>query len=105
MKETFEQALFDLGTDFPAYFWGDLDWSGMRILAAMRGTFQELQAWQPGYAEMLASLRAGSGHSPEAAQKRGQRPLKTTGCAYADEQLLPELRAQAKFVDQELFAF
>ena len=39
------------------------------------------------------------------ADKRGQRPIASSGCAYADDQLLPELRVQDRFVDQEIFTF
>lgn len=27
------------------YFWGDLDWGGRRIMAAMRGSFAGLSGW------------------------------------------------------------
>lgn len=101
--EYFESWLFAKNITLPVYFWGDLDWSGMRILTAMQNNFPEMQAWQPGYSPMLESLLKGDGHSPEAADKRGQRPLEAVGCAYADSELLPALRTQGKFVDQEQF--
>lgn len=104
-KDVFESWLFDGKPETPAFFWGDLDWSGMRILAAMRSTFPSLGAWQPGYAPMLAHLVAGQGHSPEAADKKGQRALQASGCPFADAHLLPELFRQERFVDQELFTF
>jgi hypothetical protein len=88
----------------PAYFWGDLDHAGMRILTAMRMSFPELSAWQPGYAPMLDKLLAGEGHSPDAADKQGQRPISATGCKYADSQLLPVLQDKCAFVDQETCA-
>ena len=103
-REAFESWLFDRNVNVPVHFWGDLDWSGMRILLAMRGSIPELGAWQPGYAPMLDNLKAGQGHSPEAAEKRGQQPVDATGCAYADAELLPEMRSQGRFIDQELFA-
>lgn len=99
----FGSWLFSKNIAIPVWFWGDLDWSGMRILAAMRSNFPEMQAWQPGYVPMLQSLLEGHGHSPEAADKRGQRPLETVACTYADNQLLTALKAQGKFVDQEKF--
>jgi hypothetical protein len=99
----FESWLFSKNIVLPVHFWGDLDWSGMRILAAMRKNFPEMQAWEPGYSPMLKSLLQGHGHSPEAADKRGQKPLDATDCAYADSHLLTALRAQDKFVDQEQF--
>ena len=102
--KNFENWLFNGVVELPAYFWGDLDWSGMRILKAMRSSFSELGAWQTGYAPMLANLQGGHGHSPEAADKRGQRPIGSTGCVYADSLLLPELVRLNCFVDQETFS-
>lgn len=101
--EYFESCLFAKNIVLPVFFWGDLDWSGMRILTAMRNNFPEMQAWRPGYAPMLESLLEGNGHSPEAADKRGQRPVEVVGCSYADSELLPALTVQGKFVDQEQF--
>jgi len=100
----FESWLIAKNIVLPVHFWGDLDWSGMRILAAMRNNFSDMQAWQPGYSPMLDSLLEGHGHSPEAADKRGQRPLEVVGCPYADSQLLTALKTQGKFVDQEQFS-
>jgi hypothetical protein len=87
----------------PVSFWGDLDWSGMRILAAMRNNFPGMRAWEPGYQPMLQSLMAGQGHSPEASDKKGQRPMVVFGCPYADAHLVPALTALGRFVDQEQF--
>jgi hypothetical protein len=98
----FEKWLFGSANPAnPAYFWGDLDFAGMRILAAMRATFPRLTAWEPGYALMLQELLDGRGHSPEAAEKAGQRLIEKTGCLYADHQLIPALKTQGRFVDQE----
>lgn len=100
IRDGFEMWLF--GTSgAPAFFWGDLDWSGVRILTAMRTNFPNLTAWQPGYQRMLNVLRDGKGHSPEAADKVGQFPIASTGCAFTDGQLLPALREHERFVDQE----
>lgn len=99
----FEQWLFQ-GSQMPAvYFWGDLDWEGMRILATLRASFGDVEAWQPGYEPMRERVLAGGGHRPEAADKRGQRPITSTGCHYADAQLVPLLDTFG-FVDQELFS-
>lgn len=105
--EAFEGWLFGKRSDslVPTFFWGDLDFSGMRILAAMRSSFPELRAWEIGYAPMLEALVEGRGHSPEAAEKMGQRPVSTTGCDYADSALVPGLQRIGKYVDQELFSF
>ncbi len=102
LKVAFEAWLFGRGST-PVHFWGDLDYAGMRILAAVRSTFPDLTAWVPGYAPMLASLLAGGGHSPEAAEKQGQRPVVSSGCAYADAELIPALAQTGRYVDQELF--
>ena len=100
LRQDFEAWLFR-ETSKPAYFWGDLDWAGMRILAAMRASFPALRAWEAGYRPMLADLSAGGGHAPEAADKQGQKPIEATGCEYADAVLLPALRKTGRFVDQE----
>lgn len=102
--DCFSRWLFAKNIALPVWFWGDLDWSGMRILAAMRSNFPEMQTWQPGYEPMLQSLLEGNGHSPEAADKRGQRPLAAVGCPYADGPVLAALKAKGKFVDQEQFS-
>lgn len=98
----FEGWLFGVSGKLPVAFWGDLDWSGMRILRTLRDTFEGVTAWQPGYEPMRAHLLTGHGHQPEAAEKRGQQPLESTGCTYADAHLLPLLNLG--FVDQEVFA-
>lgn len=84
------------------WFWGDLDFSGMRILAALRAVFNGIRAWEPGYLPMLTRLEHGEGHSPEAAGKEGQLCLQHTGCEFADTQLLPALLNFGAFVDQEV---
>jgi hypothetical protein len=102
LKVAFEAWLFGRGTT-PVYFWGDLDYAGMRILAAMRSTFPDLNAWTPGYAPMLTELLDGRGHSPEAAEKQGQRPIASTGCRFADAELIPAIDKTGRYLDQELF--
>ncbi|QEI06720.1 hypothetical protein FXN63_13435 [Pigmentiphaga aceris] len=87
----------------PTWFWGDLDYAGMRILAAMRASFPQIQSWKAGYAPMLRHLEEGHGHHPEAADKTGQKRIQHTGCAYADQVLLPAIDKAQKFVDQEAF--
>lgn len=102
----FERWLFRQGEPSltNAFFWGDLDFSGIRILAALRSTFSTLVAWEPGYRPMLDSLKAGGGHPPLAADKAGQRALDRTGCPFADSELLPALKLAGRFLDQEAFA-
>jgi hypothetical protein len=90
-----------LQADLPVWFWGDLDFTGLAILKALRATFPQIRAWQPGYAPLLERLLANAGHSPVAAAKEGQLDPGTTGCTYADAVLLPALRATGRCVDQE----
>jgi Uncharacterized protein conserved in bacteria C-term(DUF2220) len=95
-------ALFETGAGRPAIaFFGDLDYSGMAILKSLRQSWPHLTAWKTGYAELLSLLEAGRGHPPESADKTEQKDPGFTGCAYADEVLLPALRAYRAFVDQE----
>jgi hypothetical protein len=96
----FENKLFS-ANDVPVYFWGDLDYSGMAILSSLRSIFPSAQAWRPGYEPMLSRLRAGDGHSSAEGGKERQRIVDTTGCVYADHELLPALRTSGKFLDQE----
>lgn len=86
------------------YFWGDLDYSGMGILAKLNPLFGAVCAWRPGYDRMLEALQAGRGHVPALADKRKQVDPGTTGDAYADTQLLPAMRRLGCFLDQEYLA-
>jgi hypothetical protein len=102
----FESWLYQAPTSaltLPTFFWGDLDFAGMRILAALRASFPALAAWRPGYLPMLQALEAGAGHAPEAADKQGQRTLLQTGCDFADKELIPAVVRSGQFVDQEAF--
>lgn len=102
LRGAFEAWLFGQGAT-PVNFWGDLDYAGMRILSAMRKSFNGMTAWEPGFAPMLAALLDGRGHSPEAADKQGQRHIASTGCPYADGHLIPALETSGRYLDQELF--
>jgi hypothetical protein len=86
----------------PCWFWGDLDFSGMRILAAVRRPFPTVSAWMPGYQPMHHALMRGHGHRPESAGKEAQKDLDRTGCPYADSVLLPAIRDEGRFLDQEV---
>ena len=101
-REVFESWLFENSLQVPTHFWGDLDWSGMGILRAMRATFSDITAWQPGYLPMLHSLVEGHGHAPIEAEKAGQVAVLSTGCAFSDSELIPALKATGRFVDQEM---
>lgn len=98
--ELVQAFLFEAST-LPSYFFGDLDYSGMAILKAMRQNFPAMRAWQPGYQRLLARLQARDGHTPAAARKEGQRDPVETGCELADQVLLPAMRGAGLFVDQE----
>ncbi|SDK24677.1 Wadjet anti-phage system protein JetD domain-containing protein [Microbulbifer yueqingensis] len=87
--------------DLPAHFWGDLDYEGMHIAAALKRSFASLDCWRPGYERLLARLQGGGGHPPELAGKARQRSLGQTGCPYADEYLIPALEREGACVDQE----
>ncbi|WP_249027564.1 hypothetical protein [Xanthomonas theicola] len=92
-------------TLLPVHFFGDLDHSGMQILASLREVFPQARAWRPGYAHLSYLLAAGGGHLPEMAAKSQQIDPGRTGCAYADDELLPLLRSAGRFIDQEAFDF
>lgn len=96
----FEEALFS-NANLPVFFWGDLDFSGMAILASLRSVFPSAQAWRPGYEPMLTRLIDGDGHSPAESGKERQRPVYQTGCSYADDILITALKSYGRFVDQE----
>ncbi|MBR1141767.1 Wadjet anti-phage system protein JetD domain-containing protein [Bradyrhizobium sp. AUGA SZCCT0431] len=98
--QAFNAALYSK-IDVNAAFWGDLDHAGMAILSSLRANFPSAQAWQPGYAPMLARLDAGEGHAPEEAKKAGQKPIVSTGCSFADDVLIPALAKHGRFMDQE----
>ncbi|AFT71389.1 hypothetical protein B5T_03122 [Alloalcanivorax dieselolei B5] len=92
-----------LSDTLPAFFWGDLDFAGLGILAALRHSLPQLTAWRPGYEPMLLALKDGQGHGAEQAGKARQNDPGNTGCPYADQQLLPALRDCRRFLDQEGF--
>lgn len=90
-----------LDPSLAAYFWGDLDFAGMGILATLRQSLPQLSAWRPGYQPMLEIIQAGGGHRAEQARKSGQTDPGQSGCVYADHTLLPALRDTGRFLDQE----
>jgi hypothetical protein len=88
--------------NMPIAFWGDLDFSGMGILSALKKVFPEIQSWQAGYEQMLIAVQNGQAHSGNMASKQSQVDPGVTGCVYADKVLLPFLRNRQLFVDQEV---
>lgn len=85
----------------PSFFWGDLDFAGMAILATLKQVFPGVEAWQPGYAPMLDILQQGRGHSAAGGDKEKQYHPGSTQCPYADYVLIPAIEEQLGFVDQE----
>jgi hypothetical protein len=102
-SQRFLAWLFTGNVKVPVWFWGDLDYAGMQILKSLRNSFDELEAWQPGYQPMLDVLLAGNGHAPDAAKKINQKSVDITGSSYADRYLLPAMISTGKFLDQELY--
>ena len=101
--QTFQQWWFSEGSlTMPCYFWGDLDFSGMAILAALEQGFSSITAWQPGYKAMLNYHSRGLCHSGEASGKQRQIDPGDVHCSYANNTLLPLLRSTEMFVDQEV---
>jgi hypothetical protein len=87
--------------NFPAYFWGDLDYSGIGILKTLQSRFAHIQAWRPGYEPMLAAIRSGIGHKPEQAEKENQYPVECVHCFFAQYFLIPALQETDLMLDQE----
>lgn len=91
-REQFERWWFDDAVAMqPLFFWGDLDFASMQMLKSLRQRFGVISAWRPGYEPMLAELAArGGGNRPA-----GHRQVDpgATGCAFADDVLLPAVRA------------
>jgi hypothetical protein len=66
--------------------------------------FAQATAWQPDYEEPAALLSSGSGHLPEMAAKEQQVDPGATGCNDTDGLMLPLMREQGRFVDQEVLS-
>ncbi|HWK51775.1 MAG TPA: Wadjet anti-phage system protein JetD domain-containing protein [Steroidobacter sp.] len=101
-RNDFERWWFDADVSLePLYFWGDLDFASMQMLKTLRQRFEGITAWRPGYGPMLTQLAAsGGGNRP-----MGHRQVDpgSTGCAFADEVLLPAVRLLGCW-DQERLA-
>jgi hypothetical protein len=98
-REQFERWWFDAADPMlPLFFWGDLDFASLQMLKTLRQRFEGITAWRPGYEPMLMELAASGGGNRPA----GHRQLDpgTTGCAFADEVLLPAVRSSGLW-DQE----
>jgi len=89
----------------PCAFWGDLDFAGMQILKSLRERFGDVVAWRPGYEPMLRELRANERRALPKSWEPDQQAARqvdpgSTGCAFADNELLPAIR-QCGFWHQE----
>ena len=92
--------LFDIQT----FFWGDLDYSGLGILAALQSIFPGIRAWETGYAAMVDYHHKGVYHPKQSAKKENQLAPVSCGCEYADTVLLPLISRDEYFLDQEVVA-
>lgn len=105
-RASFEALWFNSENPLPIWFWGDLDFAGMAILRALRASFPSVGAWQPGYSAMLQLLNNDGGYSATsphlgASFTGAQQDPGNTGCEFADSQLLPAIRRNKSFIDQE----
>lgn len=89
--------------ELPAHFFGDLDWSGMSILAALRKSIPHASAWAPGYHDLADKIESGHGHSPALAGKSAQTKQDPFGDELCDERLIPLLSVSGLMLDQEAF--
>lgn len=76
----------------------------MQILGSLRTVFTNARAWISGYHVPANALERGGGHAPSLAAKELQADPEHTGCAYADQWLLPLMRCHRRFMDQEAFS-
>ncbi len=105
-QQRLEDWWFERHSDgWPVWFWGDLDYSGMAILKALKQRFHDIRAWPPGYQSMLKLLQQQKGHAPAMAGKQAQQDPGTTGCEFADRLLLPAIRHEQAFIDQEAILY
>lgn len=86
------------------YFWGDMDYAGIGILKALKKSFPNTLCWQRGYDLMIAFHQRGLGHKIRDSKKMRQLDPGITGCAFADDTLLPLIRQTQRFLDQEVVA-
>lgn len=101
-REQFERWWFDAEVPMPPlFFWGDLDFASMQMLKTLRQRFDGITAWRPGYEPMLTELAASDGGKRPAGHR--QVDPGATGCAFADEVLLPAVRSLGCW-DQERMA-
>lgn len=105
-RENFEQWWFKQNqSDFPCFFWGDLDYAAMQLLKTLRLSFANMSAWPIAYKLMLDAVTIKNcGHKMKYGSKAGQKDPEETGCDYADLEILPCIRVQRRFLDQEVIS-
>ena len=91
--------------NLPTYLWGDLDFEGLKILKQLKLKFLNLEAWKPGYEKMMGNIEVGNGHNTSEAGKEKQQDPIMTGCEYTDTIILPFIRKNEKYLDQEAIVF
>ena len=79
-----------------------MDWTGLSIFRSLKPVFPGLKPWKTGYELMLRAAAQGCRHSPEMANKTGQIPLDTSDDDWLDTHVLAFLKANNRFVDQEI---
>ena len=84
------------------YFWGDLDYEGLKILRTLRNNFAQIMAWKEAYQVIVEYHHQGLGHFAHQANKDNQQPPLPSGCDYSDSVLLPLLKQSKRFIDQEI---
>lgn len=90
------------GFSHPVHFCGDMDWAGLSIFRSLKSVFPDLKPWKSGYEQMLSAAEQGNWHSLEMAGKSGQIPLETCNDPWLDTHILAYLKANNRFVDQEV---
>ncbi len=100
--QDFANWWFSSNQELPVYFWGDLDFEGMNILKALRNNFATATAFQAAYSAVLTKHQQGVRHPTTHSNKGKQSDPGHTGCKFADVHLLPAIRKDQAFTDQEV---
>ena len=85
------------------YFWGDLDYSGIGILYALKSNFPHIEAWRAGYEAMKKIISSGEGHTPESTKKGNQTRPSVPLCDKYERGLIVNMEDSngIHFLDQE----
>jgi len=84
------------------YFWGDLDYSGISILNALKKNFTNLKAWEKAYSIMINEISNENGHSYLSSNKQNQQKVFSSDCEYTNSILLKSINKMKLFLDQEI---